>query len=368
MINAVFITNIPAPYSLDLFNAIQDRDNDIELSVIYSAMSRNNRIWTIDKNKFRNTYSLDSYIFSKKQSEYRRFIHIPRGTWGVLNRIKPSILLVYEYSLTSLLAFIWCKIHRKKYVHVTEGTLWSERGLGIAQKILRKVIINCSDSLVACSTKSREKLISWGANTDSITTILLTSDTKKYIEMKKMEENSKYKYILYVGSISNLKGTDLLINGLKKSDPSIVLWIAGSGENGYVQTIHKKVKEEGLEERVIFHGFLEGEELLSLYQRADAFILPSRGDCYGLVLVEAYCSRLPIIASKFADGAYDVVNDGINGLIIDPFDSDQVGRAITDIIKNEMYKKNANCVDLKRFSIENEANQFEMVIQNVLRQ
>ena len=46
--------------------------------------------------------------------------------------------------------------------------------------------------------------------------------------------------------------------------------------------------------------------------------VPSRSDCFGLILVEAGCAGVPIVASRYADGAYDVIEPGVNGLIADP--------------------------------------------------
>lgn len=71
-----------------------------------------------------------------------------------------------------------------------------------------------------------------------------------------------------------------------------------------------------------FLGYQEGEPLQKLYRTADAFVLPTREDCFGLVLLEAMCASLPIISSKYADGARDLVSDGENGYIIDPEDVD----------------------------------------------
>lgn len=75
------------------------------------------------------------------------------------------------------------------------------------------------------------------------------------------------------------------------------------------------------------------------------FVLPTREDCFGLVLLEALCSGTPIVASKYADGAYDIVHPGENGLIVDPEDADALAEAIDSILSSEEIQRrySQNC-------------------------
>lgn len=362
MINAVIVTNIPAPYSLDLFNSIQNNCKEIELSIVFSAMSRKNRAWTIDLKKIKNIYSLDSIIITKKADEYIRYIHLPKNTWKTLNKINPEVLLVYEYSITSIITLIWAKIRKRKYVHVTEGTLWSEHGIGKMQKLLRRIVINNSDFFVACSSKSKEKLMAWGAKEEKIKTILLTSDTKKFVLCRGKHKKREIKYILYVGSIEYRKGVDLIVRALKYTDNKMKLIIVGSGKTEYIDKIKHLAKNEGVLDKIEFVGFLEGDDLIKEYRKSDIFVFPTRSDCYGLVLVEAYCSGLPIVSSKYADGAYDIVENNVNGLIIDPYNAQEFGTAICEVISEKKYSLNAEKMDIEKFEIRHEAKEFENVI------
>ena len=72
------------------------------------------------------------------------------------------------------------------------------------------------------------------------------------------------------------------------------------GEQARVQTL---IRELGLEDRVEFLGYREGELLLEEYSKcALRLAVPSRSDCFGLVMVEAACAGVPVLASKYADG------------------------------------------------------------------
>jgi 1,2-diacylglycerol 3-alpha-glucosyltransferase len=71
---------------------------------------------------------------------------------------------------------------------------------------------------------------------------------------------------------------------------------------------------------VFFFGFRQAEELPEFYALASAFILPSREEEWGLVVNEAMASGLPVVVSQVAGCARDLVRDGENGFLFDPFD------------------------------------------------
>ena len=72
-----------------------------------------------------------------------------------------------------------------------------------------------------------------------------------------------------------------------------------------------------------------------LYSSSDVFILPTREDCFGLVILEAMCASLPVISSKYADGAFDLVEEGENGYIVDPEDTDAFAEKIEAAFADE---------------------------------
>ena len=82
------------------------------------------------------------------------------------------------------------------------------------------------------------------------------------------------------------------------------------------------------------------------------FVFPTREDCFGLVLVEALAVGLPIVSSKYAAGAYDVIKEGINGIIVDPFVPSELARGIEKYLRNteDMRVYSKDTIDAFRFS------------------
>ena len=137
-------------------------------------------------------------------------------------------------------------------------------------------------------------------------------DIQKYLYEKPQKTTpNEGLQLLYVGSLIQRKGLDLLLPALAKTPQNIRLWIVGEGQEK--DLLQKQCTELKISDRVEFLGYQEGEPLQKLYRTADAFVLPTREDCFGLVLLEAMCASLPIISSKYADGARDLVSDGENG-------------------------------------------------------
>ena len=88
----------------------------------------------------------------------------------------------------------------------------------------------------------------------------------------------------------------------------------------------------GIADKIVWCGYKSGSDLEAEYGHAQAFVLPTKDDCFGLVLLEAMCAGVPILASKYADGAYDIVINGENGFIADPFSPAEFVQAINQIL------------------------------------
>ena len=125
----------------------------------------------------------------------------------------------------------------------------------------------------------------------------------------------------------------------------IAACVVGDGEAEEKAKLMAMAEETHVAQHIRWLGFQSGEPLADAYRRASVFVLPTREDCFGLVLLEALCSGTPIVASKYADGAYDTVHPGENGLIVDPEDADALAEAIDSILGSEEIQRrySQNC-------------------------
>lgn len=288
------------------------------------------RQWAVDRSKIFASYFLDSKVIKIKQTLDDRYIHIPTDTIKTLDKIDPDVVIAGEYNPAALLALFWCRTKKKKFIHMTDGTLISERSIGKLQKIARKVVIRHADACIASSTRAGEKLRYYGAQ--DIFLSLLTVDIERYRTIEKNEQPGR---ILYVGSMAKRKGLDLLIAALPYIRCGYELHIVGNGTDDEIWGLKQQARSLDVEERITWCGFREGSDLYREYSEAAIFVLPTREDCFGLVLLEALCARIPIVASKYADGVYDIVVDKENGYIVDPYSPENLGAAIEELLSED---------------------------------
>ncbi|GAA0077120.1 hypothetical protein UT300005_14980 [Clostridium sp. CTA-5] len=350
------ITNIPSPYRIDLFNYLIKTYKEFEFKIIYSSKNEDNRKWTIKSQSLLNSIFLKSVTMKIKKRNDNKYIHIPFNTMSVLNNFNPDVVVASEYNPTVLQSLIWCKLRKKKFISWSDGTLNSEKNINVIQKVSRKIIILGAVAYIASSTKTKEAQIFYGADEKKIYISYLTVDIDKYLYKKDTYNNYN---LLYVGSLIKRKGIDLLFSALSKVKNDYKLMIIGEGSER--KNLEKQAKKLGILEKIEFLGFKQEYELREYYKKCDIFILPTREDCFGLVVLEAMCNNLIIISSKYADGSKDLIKDGVNGYIVDPYDSIEFSNKIKTLINNKELCKNMienNVNFLEKFTLKNVSLQF----------
>jgi glycosyltransferase involved in cell wall biosynthesis len=154
-----------------------------------------------------------------------------------------------------------------------------------------------------------------------------------------MESADEKKYVMYAGRIDREKGLfDLLECGKsicsEKSDLSFI--IAGDGRD--FNKLKRKAKKEGLQDRFIFLGQVEKDQMIKLYQNATLFILPSYHEGLPTVLLEAMSCGLPIIATDVR-GNNDLIINGENGIIIPSRSPKKMTEAIDMLLEDNNLRK-----------------------------
>jgi len=138
--------------------------------------------------------------------------------------------------------------------------------------------------------------------------------------------------LLYVGPLIRRKGLRTLVEALsilRRSDLGVRAVLAGSGpEKASLETLAASL---GVGDLLEFPGFVAEADLLPLYRQADLFVFPSRKEGFGLVLVEAMASGLPVVASS-APPIPEVVGEA--ALLFKPEDPEDLARAVVRALKD----------------------------------
>jgi glycosyltransferase involved in cell wall biosynthesis len=121
--------------------------------------------------------------------------------------------------------------------------------------------------------------------------------------------------------------------GLDQENPAWQLEIVGEGD--LLPKYENRARELGIGEKIIFSGKAGDQELPKKYQRADCLVLPSvnRGEAFGIVLLDAMASGIPVIASDLP-GVRKVFTPGVQGLLVQPGDKDDLKEKIRSLMIN----------------------------------
>jgi mannosylfructose-phosphate synthase len=151
------------------------------------------------------------------------------------------------------------------------------------------------------------------------------------------------RYIFCLSRIDANKGHDLLLHAfdiVQKRVPDVSLVIGGGSPNPQerelkIFSVMKNIiKQKKMEDRVQVIGYVPDDKLVSLYQQASLFVLPSIFEPFGMTALEAMACGTPVVASKFG-GIRNVIMTGKNGLLVNPSDAGEFAEAMIKLIENK---------------------------------
>lgn len=177
-------------------------------------------------------------------------------------------------------------------------------------------------------------------------------------------------YILYLGTLKPSKNLEGLIEAfalITNHYPPITLVIAG--KKGWMfDSIFRKVKDLGLEEKIMFTDFIPEEDKPGLIAGAKVFVLPSFWEGFGLDTLNAMASGVPVVASNIGS-IPEVVGDA--GLLIDPESIESIAFGIKKVLSTSKNDYNSmvakGLVQASKFSWERTARQTIKILEDVHR-
>lgn len=234
---------------------------------------------------------------------------------------------------------------------------------------IRNCLVN-ADRIVTVSQAIDNQLISISPGIrNKILTIPNLIDTD-FFDLPEKERKMKPYTFLAFGILEHVKGFDVLIQAfsefVKKNSGEYYLRIGGRGSKS--GKLSRLAKRYGVKDRVILHGYVPREEVRKEMQMANLFILPSRFEAFGVVLIEAMATGCPVI-STYSGGPEYIVKEK-NGLLVEPNDPGELEKAMTFIYKNpEKYDPNIIREDVvKKYSYGVIRNKYHSLINEVLNE
>jgi glycosyltransferase involved in cell wall biosynthesis len=369
------LTNIPAPYRVDGLNYVNNLLNKdkYELNVLFSRPLYHKRnFWNTGIEKANFTYSFLNKFNSIDIKKLKLF-DIGFTIKSELKRIKPDVVVASGFSILSFFAVRYCKKSSIPYLIGTGATAHRDRNdkISLLKTPVRKYIINNAKGFFVYGKSAIEYLRKFNVKDDRIFFTINTVDTTKFSEIgnaRKYNDKSELN-LLYVGNVNKSKGIKYLLDAYKYlhkiSDIKTNLHIVGGGDKLDYFINYARKKELS---NVIFTGAVKNTDVYKYYEKSDIFVFPTLDDVFGLVLVEAAASGLPIISSLFAGGSVDVIKENYNGLIINPMNTIDFAEKIKKLIEDSSLRRKMSLNSLeiikKEINLDNYAKEFVRGIES----
>ncbi len=217
-------------------------------------------------------------------------------------------------------------------------------------RFFNSVIINSATHVVAISSDTKKRALEHYKIKKDINVINYGFDPPERKKINRSDlglAEDKY-YLIGVGRLVKRKGFEYLIESLRDLPTGIQLLIIGDGP--LEQELKNTALRAGVSDRVILPGYQPRERIWEYLQACDCFVLSSLHEGLGIVVQEAMCAGLPIVASDNG-GQVDLIHDGRNGVLVRPMDSKALSSAIEEIYTHpekaaEMGRNNVD--DIKR--------------------
>lgn len=335
-----------ATYRVDQFNALNDL-YDVEVVFLLKNLwyYKMNQDELLSQSKFKVSYLLSGPRYKGRMFRF--------GVYNKIRKVKPDIILSYEYSLTTQYLIF---LKQLGLINQKIGTLVDD-SMDICINVQSKIRLNARNSAVKSLdyivllshevSKFYKETFNLKTNQLIVSPILQRPEklrtNQNKLEMIASGYIQKYnlkgkKILLYVGRLVEVKALPLFLNTilplLHDQEDLIFVFVGDGIELNSLQSI---VRENNLQEKVLFVGEFEGPNLHAWYLSASGLVLPSISETFGAVVNEALIFGLPVFCSSLAGVSCWIKPQ--HGVVFDPLNKEET------INKLEMFMASTKVVE-----------------------
>ena len=321
----VFWDNLPAPYSVEAYNAFADR-RSFDLSVWFCRRTDPDRSWDVNESEWRftGTYVEDP---SRGLAEAARFAHRCRAT-------SPD-LIVSPYGERPFVAghaIIKALGIRTTFFVQRTFDAWIRRARW--KEIAKAILFRSADFAYIHGPDGQRYARRYGFPEDTIFAVRQTTNVEHFARPVSAEERRRHRarvgvhgcVFLYVGRLWKGKGLRFLIEAFRRArleSDAISLLLVGDGVDEHeIRGAARGVNG------IVFWPFVQARDLTAYYAASDVFVFPTLGDPWGQVIEEAHAAGLPIITTSAVGEVRQRVVDGTTGFVVPPADTAALAKAM----------------------------------------
>lgn len=257
---------------------------------------------------------------------------------------KPDLILCGHINF-SFLSLVLSAIFKLPFITITHGIeAWHVRGL-------KRLGLKNSHRIISVSRHTKEKILKNLVKYPKEHVLILPNavDPEKFRVqprpkhlMRKFNIRPEDRVLLTVARLSKseqYKGYDKVITVLKelsKEIPKLKYIIVGEGDDE--KRIKKLIRDFSLEDKVILAGPVPYEEIQDYYSLSDLFIMPSKGEGFGITFIEALACGKPAVAGN-TDASAEALLGGSLGILVNPDNFSEIKEAVLKLLNNKAPEK-----------------------------
>jgi phosphatidyl-myo-inositol dimannoside synthase len=294
--------------------------------------------------------------------------------WSIKQSLQSDIIILGHLNLSVIAVLLKFFAPQKNLIVICHGIEVFEPVSGFKKKALQN-----ADHILAVSNYTRQQLIDkQGISAEKITIFPNTIDPffqlpsvfqkPAYLQQRYgIGEDEKVIFTLTrLNSKEGYKGYDTVVSilpQLVKQKIPFKYILAGKADSDELQRMKQLIHSLGLEKEVIMTGFVPDSEVTDHYLLADVFVMPSKGEGFGIVYTEAMACGLPVIAGN-KDGSTEALQFGKLGTLVDPDAAANIQQALINSLQQERNPAKVQADMLQYFSFQNFSNRLKKIVES----
>ena len=263
----------------------------------------------------------------------RKLRMLLRFAWTIL-RQKPDVIL-YGHTLLTPLATIahYLAPHARQVLFVHGVEAWEEPRL-----FERKIVSRFIHHIVSVSRFTALRMLqAYGLDCSRFMVLpnsvdLAEEEPGKPLGKTRLEGKDR---LLTVSRLEDkYKGHHKIISSLKNVlplFPETHYYVVGHGP--LAEELRTQAEADGVAPNVHFLGYVDDWTLNAMYESCDIFVMPSKGEGFGIVFLEAWKHRMPVIGGN-QDASSEVIQHDVSGLLVNPDSTEEIGTAIRALLSD----------------------------------
>ena len=334
----VILTELIAPYRIPVFNALAQRP-EIDLHVIFlSRTDSSMREWRVYEEEIRFSYEVLP-CWRKRVGKYNVLLN--RGLANALRLAGPDVIVCGGYNyVSSWHALRWAKRAHIPFLLWSESTPDDRRSGHALLELLKHKFLESCDAFVVPGKSARQYLEQFGLPPERIFVAPNAVDTALFSACQSSAQQHPRRlrsqlalpdrYFLFVGRLVRAKGVLDLLQAYALLAPGLreqfsVVFVGDGPMRSELESRAREIYPGAIH----FAGFVHRDDLPTYYALAECLVLPTHSDTWGMVVNEAMACGLPVVCTRVAGCAADLV--GANGRLISAGDVAELAAAMEEV-------------------------------------